>query len=185
MFQYLPMASCVMLLGGECTGKSALAQALVKVQRASSRTALLVPEVLREFVDRVNRTPTVDEQRRIMESQQRAVESALQQGVDLVVSDPAPLMTAVYSIQYFNDHTLLPSAIHDITNADLVVWCAPDVPWQPDGKHRDGPQARDLTDQLIRSQIEPALTGTRLIRVSGSPANRLDKVLTALGSSTP
>ena len=173
-----------MLLGGECTGKSALAQALVKVQRASSRTALLVPEVLREFVDRVNRTPTVDEQRGIMESQQRAVESALQQGVDLVVSDPAPLMTAIYSIQYFNDHSLLPSAIHDITYADLVVWCAPDVPWQPDGKHRDGPQARDLTDQLIRSQIESAITGTRLIRVSGSPTGRLQTVLTALDSST-
>jgi nicotinamide riboside kinase len=118
-----------------------------------------------------------------MESQQHAVESALQQGVDLVVSDPAPLMTAVYSIQYFNDHSLLPSAIHDIANADLVVWCAPDVPWQPDGKHRDGPQARDLTDQLIRSQIEPTITGTHLIRVSGSPAGRLETVLTALGSS--
>lgn len=171
-----------MLLGGECTGKSALAQALVDAYQASGHTALLVPEALRAFVDRVNQTPTVDEQREIMESQQSAVKSALRQGVDLVVSDPAPLMTAVYSIQYFNDHSLRPWAIDNIRNADLVVWCAPDVPWKPDGKHRDGPQARELTDQLIRSEIEPAVTGTGLIRVSGSPANRLEAVLTALGA---
>ena len=178
-------AGLISVVGGESTGKSTLAAAL-----GLSLPGVVVGEHLRTWVEEHGgRVPSAVEQAAVAaaqrESEIAAKAVAAGRGLSWAVSDSGPLMTAVYSIQYFNDHTLLPSAIHDITNADLVVWCAPDVPWQPDGKHRDGPQARDLTDQLIRSQIEPALTGTRLIRVSGSPANRLDKVLTALGSSTP
>ena len=172
-----------MLIGGECTGKSALAQALVEARRADGHTALVVPEALREFVDRAGRTPTADEQRAILTSQKDSVHAALQQDVDLVVSDPAPLMTAVYSIQYFDDRKLLPSALDDLESSDLIVWCAPDLPWQPDGKHRDGPQARDLTDRILESQVIPLLTDIPLVQVHGSLATRVETVIDALDAS--
>ncbi len=40
-----------------------------------------------------------------------ALDTARAGGVDLVVCDPAPLMTAVYSVQYFADDSLLDQAL--------------------------------------------------------------------------
>ena len=50
-------------------------------------------------------------------------------------------MTAVYSIQYYDDWSLLPRALEWTSVSDCVVWCQDDFPWQPDPQ-RDGSHAR-------------------------------------------
>ena len=171
------MATVIELLGGECTGKSALATAL-----HSSLGAHVVPEHLRAFVDQHGRTPWPNEQPAIFQEQLDALDGAVAacDADDLVVGDPAALMTAVYSIQYFDDDSLLPRALESSARADLLVWCQPDFPWSADGLHHDGPDARQLTHRIIEQRIVPALPDESLILAAGTLEDRLNKVLAAL-----
>ncbi len=171
------MATVIELLGGECTGKSALAGAL-----ASSLDARVVPEHLREFVDRHSRTPTQDEQASIFRTQREAMTKAIEVAApgDVVVGDPAALMTAAYSIQYFDDDSLLPVALEATSGTDLLVWCQPDFPWAADGLHRDGPDARERTHRIIEQRIVPVLAKARLVVVDGPLAKRLETVRSSL-----
>lgn len=147
------------LVGGESTGKSTLAAHL-----AAGPGAVVASEALREFVDRTGRTPRIDEQRGIMREQinrtSTAIADAIAQGCALVLSDPAPLMTAVYSAIYFADDTLTPDAIeHTRQTYDLLLWCRPDLPWTPDGPQRDGPADRARADEAL-SHLLPGLQVT-------------------------
>jgi len=174
------MATVIELLGGECTGKSALAGAL-----AASLDAHVVPEQLRAFVDRHRRTPAQGEQEAIFQAQRTALAQALEasRSDDLVVNDPAALMTAVYSIQYFDDDSLLPVALATVAEADLVVWCQPDFPWAADGLHHDGPDARERTHRILHEQVMPALTEAQVLVADGSVQARVDLVRKALHRS--
>lgn len=180
MLQYLPMTISVLLLGGECTGKTSLATAVAEDQRARGRSVLVVSEALRDFVDSTGRTPHRDEQeavwRRQCDSLTHALDTARAGGVDLVVCDPAPLMTAVYSVQYFADDSLLDQALAVTESADLLIWCLPDLPWHPDGFHRDGPEARDVTHELLASRVVPRLDKQLLHIAAGSLQQRVTEV---------
>ena len=180
MLQYLSMTVSVLLLGGECTGKTSLATAVAEDQRARGRSVLVVSEALRDFVDSTGRTPNCDEQeavwRRQCDSLTDALDTARAGGVDLVVCDPAPLMTAVYSVQYFADHSLLDHALAATETANLLVWCLPDLPWQPDGLHRDGPEARDATHELLASRVAPRLNEQLPHVAAGSLQQRVTDV---------
>ena len=140
------------LIGAECTGKSTLARAL---QRDLS--AVVVPESLREFVEIHGRTPRPEEQFGLLTAQRQAVADACATaGSDaVVIADPVPAMTAVYSLAYFGDGSLLADACADLSRFRLVVWCRPDFTWVPDGLHRDGDDMRLVVDELIANQILP------------------------------
>jgi nicotinamide riboside kinase len=170
------MTVSVLLLGGECTGKTSLATAVAEDQRARGRSVLVVSEALRDFVDSTGRTP----HRRQCDSLTAALDPARAGGVDLVVCDPAPLMTAVYSVQYFTDDSLLDHALAATESADLLVWCLPDLPWQPDGLHRDGPEARDATHELLASRVVPRLDEQLLHIAAGSLQQRVARVRPAI-----
>ena len=174
------MASVVLVIGGECTGKTALAQALA--DHLIGLPVSVVSETLREFVSRTGRTPRRDEQEGIWREQARLLDDALSDSPDqgLVICDPAPLMTAVYSLQYFGDDSLLERALAAITSRDVVVWCAPDIPWEPDGVQRDGPHARQRTHELITERVVPRIHHARLVQVTGDLDDRLAQTLTHL-----
>lgn len=180
MFQYSPMTTTALLIGGECTGKSALARAVAT--RLTDRPVTVVPEVVRAFVVRQGRAPTQDEQEGIWQEQTDLLEAAIARSPasGLVICDPAPVMTAVYSIQYFDDFTLLPAALDAANTSDLVVWCAPDIPWEHDGIQRDGPQARARTHDLLTELVVPGLDPNRIVSVSGPVDDRVQQLLSRL-----
>lgn len=171
------MATVVLLLGGECTGKTALANAIATWGNAQDPTRMvrIVPEVLRGFGDRHGRTPLQHEQEMIWREQTRLLHLAIDgsHSDQVVVCDPAPLMTAVYSVQYFDDESLLPQALAAIDPDAVVAWCAPDIPWEADGVHRDGPQERDRTHRLLTERFVPALAARNVISVSGDLDDRV------------
>lgn len=174
------MASTALLLGGECTGKTALAQALTLAlaNPVAPRSVSVVPEALREFTMRTNRPPLRHEQEEIWKQQSQLLLAAKLASTDqgLVVCDPAPLMTAVYSVQYFDDDSLLSRALETTDPDDAIVVCSPDIPWEPDGIQRDGPQARQRTHDLLEELILPHLCN-EVIVVSGSVDERLAQVM--------
>ncbi len=151
------------LIGGECTGKSTLARALGVLL-----PACVVGEHLRAFVDRRGRPPWQGEQWGLMADQQRAEDDvAADCRHPWLVADPAPLMTAVYSLAYFGDDSLLADAISLATGYERVLWCDADLPWTPDGLQRDGPEARqrvhDLLAVIVRDRLRPLGIDVRLV----------------------
>ena len=154
------------LIGGECSGKSTLAEDL-----GQSLPACVVGEHLRVFVEQSHRNPLAHEQRAIMTTQHIA-EDAAATGCPFgtVITDSAPLMIAVYSQFYFGDSSLLNDAVAWSRNYDLVLWCDIDMPWHPDGIQRDGPQVRaaehELIANIVRTHLQPA--GVPVQLVSGS-----------------
>lgn len=157
------------LLGAESTGKTTLAEEL-----AHTIDAFIAEEYLRDFVRDYGRVPTLADQEGIFLTQQATVmtvtRAAAHAQVPWVVADPLPLMTAVYSIVYFDDDTLLELGIEDARGYDLLVWCAADFAAAPDPGMRDGAEIRARTDAVIATIIAPQLP---LITLSGDTESRL------------
>ena len=171
------MPELISLVGGECTGKSTLADALGR-----RLPAIVVSEFLREWVERSGRVPLPAEQAAVMaehrDAEVRALQQADRSGLDWTVSDSGPLMTAVYSIQYYDDDSLLPQALEWTALSNTVVWCQDDFPWQPDPQ-RDGPLAR-TGSQRILAAIFADHPGLPVLAVHGPLKARIDTVLAAV-----
>lgn len=167
------------VVGGESTGKSTLAAAL-----GARLPAVVVGEYLRSWVDRRGRVPSRTEQAEVMaaqrESEIRALRDAERDGLRWVVSDSGPLMTAVYSIQYYDDDSLLPQALEWTALSARVLWCQDDFPWQPDPQ-RDGSHARATSQQILAAVFaeNPQLPMTA---VRGPSEERLTAVIGEVGS---
>jgi nicotinamide riboside kinase len=161
------------LIGGECTGKSTLAAAL-----GARLPGCVVPEALREFVALRHRPPAAGEQESILREQVEREALIASRCAGVVIADPAPLMTAIYSLAYFDDDSLLPAAAEHARGYDLVVWCDVDLPWIPDEGQRDGPEYRLLVHGIVGQVVADVLVpaGLAVIRASGSVDNRLDAV---------
>ncbi len=172
-------AGLISVVGGESTGKSTLAMAL-----GQRLPGLVVPEYLRTWVDQRGRVPLAAEQSAVMaahrEAEQAALLDAEDGGLAWVVSDSGPLMIAVYSIQYYDDASLLPQAVEWAAGSARVIWCQDDFPWQPDPQ-RDGAEARATSQQILAGVFaeHPELP---VLAAYGSFGERIDVILGALDS---
>lgn len=172
-------ARLISVVGGESTGKSTLATAL-----GNRLPATVVPEFLRSWVDRHGRVPLAAEQVTVMSAHRESEVSALRASrtsPSWVVSDSGPLMTAVYSIQYYDDTSLLPTALKWTAQSHRVVWCQDDFPWQPEPQ-RDGLHARSRSQQILAT-IFADNPGLPMLAVRGSLEDRVETVLEHVGSA--
>ena len=112
------------------------------------------------------------------DSEVAALQRAEQSGLSWVVSDSGPLMTAVYSIQYYDDASLLPLAVDWTARSHQVVCCQDDFPWQPDPQ-RDGSGARAMSQQIL-AEIFAANPHLPMLAVRGSFGERVETVLRRL-----
>lgn len=169
-------AGLISVVGGESTGKSTLATGL-----GTRLPGIVVSEGLRNWVDEHGRVPRSTEQSAVMHAHRAAERSALLRAdrtrQPWVISDSGPLMTAVYSIQYYEDDSLLPLALEWTAQGDWVVWCQDDFPWQPDPQ-RDGPHARAGSQQILAA-IFADNPGLPMLAVRGPLHARIDTVLAA------
>jgi nicotinamide riboside kinase len=170
----------IALLGAESTGKTTLALELGQSLAAEGRRIEVVPETLREFCAREGRTPRIDEQAAIAAEQTRRIAAAASR-CDLVLADTTALMTAVYSDIVFGDRTLYGQAQADQRACHLTLLTALDLPWQPDGLQRDGPQVRTPVDTLLRAALFAA--GLPFAVVGGQGPARLASALQAVQHS--
>lgn len=177
-----PRAGLISVVGGESTGKSTLAATL-----GERLPAVVVEESLRTWVRQRGRVPGPAEQPAVMAAHRAQELSALQRadrtGRSWVVSDSGPLMTAVYSIQYYDDASLLPRALEWTAHSDSVVWCQDDFPWQPDPQ-RDGVHARAESQQILATIFaeHPELP---VLPVRGPFEARMDTVLSVMAALRP
>lgn len=171
------MPGTIALIGAECTGKTTLAQAL-----AAGLPGIWLPEALRAFCDREGRTPRPDEQAALMREQiAREAEArarAAREGVQWVIFDSTALVTALYSVLLFGDHSLLGAAIAHQRRHTITLLADTDLPWTPDGIQRDGPTVRDAFHRLLVATLRELDLAHAL--VSGNGLARLDAALRAV-----
>jgi len=178
-----PSPLLVALLGAESTGKSTLLRALADtLARDHGIACAAVPEQLRSWCEARGRAPRPDEQAGIAQAQTRSIAAArAQPGVQLVLADTTAVMVAVYSEQYFGDESLWPQALADHAACGLTLLMGLDLPWVDDGLCRDGPQARQATDAILRRRLDAA--GVRYQTVHGHGGRRAEQALRAIGTA--
>jgi len=166
----------VAIVGAESTGKTVLAAELRDALAAEGRRVALVPEYLREFCERLHRTPVQAEQAHIAFEQTRRIAAAAATH-ELVVADTSALMIAVYSELVFDDTSLYAEAEAAHRRVDLTLLTALDLPWTADGHQRDGEHVRGPVDALVRASLQRA--GVPYSVVSGTGDARLAMALKA------
>lgn len=173
----------VALLGGESSGKTALATSLQQtLNDIHGIRSAVVHEHLRAWCEARGRAPQAHEQAAIAAEQTRLIEAARQQpGVAVAIADTTALMVAAYSALYFNDTTLLPSALEQQRRYEVTLLMGLDLPWRPDGLFRDSPAVREATDALLRRELQAAGIGFQT--VYGQGGARLQQALRAIGAA--
>ena len=171
------LAALIAVVGGECSGKTSLCEAL-----GQALPAINVPEYLRSWCERESRPPGREEQRTIILGQLRAERAARMQarsrGVHWVVSDGGALLTAAYSLEYFGDRSLLATGLRRARAARMVLLTSPEIDWRADGLLRDGPQRRRAVHERLVSLLAQAGIAYHLI--AGNPDERLRAALSKL-----
>ena len=146
-------AQRIAVIGAECTGKTSLCEAL-----EVALPAVRIGEYLREFTERMGRPPLSHEQRGLMAEQMRRENEALarasERGLAWVVCDSTPLITALCSIHYFADDSLLSEAIAHQRGYAHTLLADIDIPWEADGIQRDGPEVRAQVQRMIVATLE-------------------------------
>jgi nicotinamide riboside kinase len=172
-----PAAVRIAVIGGECTGKTVLCEAL-----AGRLPGLWVPEFLREFVDVQGRAPRGAEQAAILatqiERERAALELAHESGARWIAFDSAPIATAIYSTMYFGDTSLLEAATRHHVHYDLTLLAEPDLPWEPDGPQRDGPDMRAMFQERALAWLRQQRLA--YVRVTGAGESRIGVALAAV-----
>ena len=167
----------VAIIGAECVGKTELAQRL-----AAGLPGLWIPEYLREFCDRIQRTPRPQEQAHILAEQRLREEAAIAraraQQLEWVLADSAPLVTAAYSELLFEDLSLREEAIAHHARYRATLLLVPDLPWVADGIQRDGPAVREAFHALLLQRLQRA--GLPFALIGGAGEARLQAAAQAL-----
>lgn len=167
----------IALIGPESSGKTTLAQAL-----ADTLPAIWVPERLREFCEALGRTPRADEQEGLMREQIGLERDALARAragrQAYVLCDSTPLVTALYSLEFFGDASLFDRAVAHQREYALTIRTAIDIAWVADGIQRDGPEVRARFDALLARVLRDH--GIAHTTVAGSLPDRVDRALAAI-----
>src|SRR4030095_8250186 len=144
---------------------------------SDGRDAVVVDEYLREFCERLQRTPREDEQAHIAFEQTRRIAQAAATH-DIVIADTTALMIAVYSDTVFADRSLDADAEAAHRRYDLTLLTALDLPWVADGHQRDGEHVREPVDAHVRAVLQRA--GLSYSIVAGRGPARLAAALKAV-----
>ena len=164
----------VAILGAESSGKSTLAEAL-----ALRYGTVWVPEYLREFVDTRGRVPFESDQYPIARTQLEREDAAAARAAGYLFCDTTPLMTALYSRQYWGrvDPQLARlAAAHDYAWTFVT---APDSPWEPDGLQRESEEVRQKVHAMLLATL--AERGIPYVLLEGAVEERVATAVSELG----
>jgi NadR type nicotinamide-nucleotide adenylyltransferase len=166
----------ILILGPESTGKSTLAEKL-----AMHFTEPWVPEVAREYLEKLDRPYAYEDLLQIGKQQMRTEDELAMQAHNYLFCD-----TDLRVIQVWSEHRfgkVDPWVLEEIAlrTYDLILLCAPDLPWQADPL-REHPEL-EMRQQFfeIYQQLSQA-SGIPWILVSGDTAQRLSTAIQAVGS---
>ncbi|MGI4717499.1 MAG: AAA family ATPase [Janthinobacterium lividum] len=164
----------VAILGAESSGKSTLAEAL-----AARYGTVWVPEYLREFVDTRGRVPFESDQYPIARTQLEREDAAAARAMRFLFCDTTPLMTALYSRQYWGRVDPQLARLDSRHAYALTLVTAPDSPWEPDGLQRESEAVRQQVHRMLLETL--AARAIPYVLLEGALAQRIRQVEALLG----
>jgi NadR type nicotinamide-nucleotide adenylyltransferase len=167
----------ITVTGSECTGKTALAEALAEHYRT-----VWVPEYSRRFVLAKGAPPDVDDVDAIARGQIDLENKMAANASRIIVLDTDLLSTVIYSRHYYGD---CPSWIEEALSsrpADLYLLAHIDVPWQPDGLLRDRGDRREEMQQLFVDEL--VTSRFPFVEVRGPLEERMETAIRAIKEVT-
>jgi len=164
----------IAVLGAESSGKSTLCEAL-----ARHYGTVWVPEYLREFVDTRARVPFESDQYPIARAQREREDAAAARAQRFLFCDTTPLMTALYSRQYWGRVDPQLARLDSRYDYARTFVTAPDSPWEPDGLQRESEEVR----QKVHRMLVATLDARRIpyVLLAGELAQRIRRVQQVLG----
>ncbi|MFC0250283.1 AAA family ATPase [Massilia consociata] len=164
----------VALLGAESSGKSTLAEAL-----AAHYKTVWVPEYLREFVDTHARVPFESDQYPIARTQLAREDALAGQARRFLFCDTTPLMTALYSRQYWGRVDPQLARLDSRHDYAWTFVTAPDSPWEPDGLQRESEEVRQEVHRMLVETL--VARGIPYVLLEGDLPYRVRQVEALLG----
>ncbi len=166
------MTRLICLHGPESTGKSTLAPRI-----AARLGGAVVEEFGRTYAEANGIDFSEADLFAIAEAHDTRTQAAIDRGVDPVILDTDPLMTAVWSDMLFGRRD--PSFHKWRRTADLYLLFDIDLPWVEDGTRMFGtPEKRQRFFDLSRAELERR--GVRWALVQGQGENRFEAALAAI-----
>ena len=166
----------ILILGPESTGKSTLAEML-----AQHYAEPWVPEVAREYLEKLDRPYTYEDLLQIGKQQMNLEDELALTATRLLFCD-----TDLRVIQVWSQHRygkVDPWVLEEIARRtyDLILLCAPDLPWQEDPL-REHPEL-EMRQQFfeVYQQLTQA-SGFPWTLISGEIAERLSTAIQAVDS---
>ena len=170
------MPKRILILGPESTGKSTLAEKLAK-QFAEP----WVPEVAREYLEKLDRTYAYEDLLQIGKKQMQLEDELAMQAQHFLFCDTDLRVIQVWSQHHYGK--VDPWVLEEIARRtyDLILLCAPDLPWQADPL-REHPEL-EMRQQFfeVYKQLGQA-SGFPWILISGDTDKRLSTAIQAVGS---
>jgi NadR type nicotinamide-nucleotide adenylyltransferase len=164
----------VAVLGAESSGKSTLCEALARHYGST-----WVPEYLREFVDTHGRVPFESDQYLIARTQRAREDEAVARAQRFLFCDTTPLMTALYSRQYWGRVDPQLARLDSRHDYAWTLVTAPDSPWEPDGLQRESEEVRQKVHCMLLETL--AARGIAYVLLEGKLAQRMRQVEALLG----
>ena len=166
----------ILILGPESTGKSTLAEKLAK-----HFAEPWVPEVAREYLEKLERPYAFEDLLQIGKQQMRTEDELAMQAQNYLFCD-----TDLRVIQVWSQHRygkVDPWVLEELARRtyDLILLCAPDLPWQADPL-REHPEL-EMRQQFfeIYKQLSQA-SGIPWILISGDTDKRLSTAIQTVES---
>ena len=166
----------ILILGPESTGKSTLAEKLAK-----HFAEPWVPEVAREYLEKLDRPYAYDDLLQIGKQQMRTEDELAMQANNYLFCDTDLRVIQVWSQHRFGK--VDPWVLEELARRtyDLILLCAPDLPWQADPL-REHPEL-EMRQQFfeIYKQLSQA-SGIPWILISGDTDKRLSTAIQTVES---
>ena len=166
----------ILILGPESTGKSTLSEKLAK-----HFAEPWVPEVAREYLEKLDRPYAFDDLLQIGKQQMQLEDELALQANNYLFCDTDLRVIQVWSQHRFGE--VDPWVLEEIARRtyDLILLCATDLPWQADPlrEHPDLEMRQQFFE--IYKQLSQA-SGFPWILISGDTAERLSTAIQAVES---
>ena len=168
------MPKRILILGPESTGKSTLAEML-----AQHYAEPWVPEVAREYLEKLDRPYTYEDLLQIGKQQMNLEDELALTATRFLFCD-----TDLRVIQVWSQHRygkVDPWVLEEIARRtyDLILLCAPDLPWQADPL-REHPELEMRQEFFEVYQQLTEASGFPWILISGETAERLSAAIRAV-----
>ena len=109
-----------------------------------------------------------------------AVELARDLGIAWILVDSSPLMTAVYSLEYFDDDSLCAQALAHQFRYGLSLVMDDAIDWSAGDWQRDSPSRRASCQRRLLALLRSA--GPQFHTIAGSAGNRLTSAQTLIAA---